>query len=132
MRQTVYHKRLVVALDQRLYIADKFCSNIVAVLVHPLSGNNLFVVGNGLCAYEIVDTSASGISQVNDDVNIGVVGNLLNLGTKAEQVSVYDVSGAMIATARDVTTMEMNLNKGVYIVKVVVDGTTIVKKIAIR
>ncbi|MBR1964314.1 MAG: family 10 glycosylhydrolase [Muribaculaceae bacterium] len=92
----------------------------------------LFVVGNGLCAYEIVDTSASGISQVNDDVNIGVVGNLLNLGTKAEQVSVYDVSGAMIAAASDVTTMEMNLNKGVYIVKVVVDGTTIVKKIAIR
>ena len=53
--QAVDHKRLIIALDQRLHIIDKFLCHIIALLVDPVSGNKLFVVGD---AVYIVDTGS--------------------------------------------------------------------------
>ena len=46
LRQTIYHKGLIISLDQRLDVIQEICSHIISFLVHPVPGNQLFVVGN--------------------------------------------------------------------------------------
>lgn len=92
----------------------------------------LFVPGNGICAYEIVDSEVSGISEtVNNRNMISIVGNTIRFNEKA-QVTVYNVAGAVIANEAGVTSMDLNIPAGVYIVKATTGTETVTKKIVVR
>ena len=67
----------------------------------------LFVPGNGLCAYEIVDTAASGVEDCTLD------------SSNATEVARYDIHGCMLSQP----------TKGINIVKMS-DGT--VKKVIVK
>ena len=93
----------------------------------------LFVPGNGICAYEIVDTSVSGIEDITINENsMTFVGNMAKFGSIAQDVKVFNLIGAVVASESNVSTIELNLPVGVYVVRAVVEGKTIVQKIIIR
>ena len=66
LRQTIYHKRLVVALNQRLNVINEFFSDVVAFLVHPAPGNQFFVISN---AVNIVDACGTHIRVIWNTVD---------------------------------------------------------------
>ena len=99
-------------------------------------GNNVmvyvYVPGNGIAGYELVDTSIVGVEGVELNHNIDVNGTVINFGRLAQYVEIYNFAGALVANSKNVTTMELNLPAGVYIVNAVVEETPCVVKIMIR
>lgn len=93
----------------------------------------LFVPGNGICAYEVTDKSVSGINVASADyAKMTISGNSIRFGNTANYVEVYNISGSMVASAKNINSMELNFPAGVYIVNATVDGEKLTKKIIIR
>lgn len=93
----------------------------------------LFVPNNGICAYEITDTSVNGIEDITvNDNSMAIVGNLVKFGSIAQDVKVYNLMGVVVASECNVSSVELNLHAGIYVVKADVEGKTIVQKIIIR
>jgi hypothetical protein len=93
----------------------------------------LFVPNNGICAYEIVDTSVSGIEDITvNESTMTIASNVVKFGSIAEDVKVFNLTGAVVASESNVSLVELNLSAGVYVVRAVIDGKTIAQKIIIR
>ena len=93
----------------------------------------LFVPNNGICAYEIVDTSVSGIEDITvNECTMTIAGNAVKFGSIAEDVKVFNLTGAVVASENNVSLVELNLSAGVYVVSAVINGKTIAQKIIIR
>ena len=93
----------------------------------------LFVPCNGICAYEIVDTSVSGIEDITVNANsMAIVGNVVKFGSIAQEVEVFNLMGTVVASESNVSSVELNLPAGIYVVKAIVDGKAIAQKIIIR
>ncbi len=93
----------------------------------------LFTVGNGICAYELTDNSVSGIDVSSTGyAGITVSGNSLKFGDTAENAVIYNISGYVVASEKNVDTMELNFPAGVYIVNATVNGEKLTKKIIVR
>ena len=92
----------------------------------------MFVPGNGICAYEIVDTSVDGIEDVYSTEGMSIIGNELKFATEAQTVMVYNIMGAVVASESNVDVVALNLPAGVYIVNAVIEGKTITQKFLIQ
>ncbi len=91
-----------------------------------------FIPGNGLCAYEIIDTSVDGIDDVFADNKMSIVGNRLAFDAKADNVIVYNLMGATVASESNISSVVLNLPAGVYVIRASVEGEVIAKKVIIR
>ena len=91
----------------------------------------LFVPGNGICAYELVDTSVSGIDDIAGQQLMNIAGNTVSFAEKA-QVVVYNVAGTVVANENDVTALQLNVPSGVYIVSAIVAGEHVTEKVVIK
>lgn len=93
----------------------------------------MYVPGCGLCAYDITDSSISGVENVADNTPvIRVVGNRVSLDVEAQNIEVYNVTGARVAQAQNASTLETSLTSGVYVVIATVDGKTYNQKVVIK
>lgn len=94
----------------------------------------LFSPGNGLCAYEIVDTSVNvnGIDEIKTNQALIISGNTIGFGEKAQSLAIYNISGVMVANESDVTSVEMNVPAGVYIIKALINDKIIARKIVVK
>lgn len=92
----------------------------------------LFVPGNGICAYEITDTSISGIANVDIKQNMNITGNIISFGAEAQSLKVYSITGALVVNEKNVTAIQHSLPSGIYIVKAVINGENICRKIIVR
>ncbi len=94
----------------------------------------LFVPGCGICAYQLTDTSYSGVDMIDvdgNDIVIRLSGSSLLFGAVAEDVSIYNVQGMEIAHAIGVSELESPATPGVYVVKAIINGVTHTQKIII-
>lgn len=95
----------------------------------------MYVPGCGLCAYDITDTSISGIENtMSEDTyfTIKARGNNIIMSDTAQSVSVYDLTGAQVAHAVNTAEMTVNLASGIYIVSATVNGNVHTQKIIIK
>ncbi len=93
----------------------------------------LFVPGNGISAYEVIDTTVSGIENVEtSNVKMTVAGNSVMFNAIAEVVTIYNMTGAQVANARNTSSVSLNLTAGVYIINAVVNGETVTQKILVK
>lgn len=95
----------------------------------------MYVPGCGLCAYDITDTSISGIeSTLSEDTHFTIKarGNNIIMSDTAQSVSVYDLTGAQVAHAVNTAEMTVNLASGIYIVSATVNGNVHTQKIIIK
>lgn len=93
----------------------------------------VYVPGNGIAAYELNDTSVSGVEDVlGQCVELTVADSKINFGTVVEDVVVYNLYGAKIASESNVSVMKLNVAPGVYIVEMTDNGNCISKKIVVK
>jgi hypothetical protein len=57
---------------------------------------------------------------------------VVKFGSITEDVKVFNLTGAVVASESNVSLVELNLSAGVYVVRAVIDGKTIAQKIIIR
>ena len=93
----------------------------------------VYVPGNGVAAYELVDTSASGIGNViSQDITACVNGSVLSLGKVVDGVAVYSVYGMKIGGGVNVSAVELNVAPGIYVVEITENSNVITKKIVVK
>ncbi|MBR5332300.1 MAG: family 10 glycosylhydrolase [Muribaculaceae bacterium] len=93
----------------------------------------VYVPGNGIAAYQLNDTSVSGIEDVlAQDMAISVEGSTIKLGKVADSVLVYSLYGIQLANASKVSAIDMNVVPGVYVVEVHDEGNVITKKVIVK
>lgn len=93
----------------------------------------VFVPGNGVAAYMLNDTRVSGIEEVVDqEVSIKVDGSVIYLGDAVDRVSVYNLCGVKLVSETKVSSIEMNVAPGIYIVEINDGGNVIAKKVIVK
>ena len=93
----------------------------------------MYVPGCGLCAYDITDTSVSGVGDVFDsEVNIKVKGNNIIVNDVAQSITVYNMMGVQVARAVNVAELNIDLTSGLYIVEAIVNGQIYNKKVIVK
>lgn len=92
----------------------------------------LFVPGNGLCAYEVIDSAINGVEDITAETSITVSGNNIAFGAMAQSIEVYGISGNMVVSESNVTSVELNVPAGVYIVKAIINGNVTSKKLIVK
>ena len=93
----------------------------------------LFVPGNGISAYEVIDTTVSGVEDVaTEGVAISVVGNQVIFGAIADTVAVYNLMGTQVAYVANASQVTVNASAGVYIVNATIDGKSVTQKVIIK
>ena len=93
----------------------------------------VYVPGNGIAAYQLNDTSVSGIEDVlAQDMAISVEGSTIKLGKVADSVLVYSLYGIQLANVSKVSAIDMNVVPGVYVVEVHDEGNVITKKVIVK
>ena len=94
----------------------------------------MYVPGCGLCAYDIKDASASGVENV-DVATVPVIRAIdgtVTLSVEAQNVAVYNVTGAKVAQAENASVVAVPFTAGVYVVVATVDGVTYNQKVVIK
>lgn len=92
-----------------------------------------YVPGAGICAYEIKDSAASGVEEtIVGGVSIVAKGNTVTLSEVAQQVGVYNMMGALVASANNVDAIEVNAPAGIYIAVASVNGKTYKQKVVLK
>lgn len=78
----------------------------------------IYVPGNGLAAYSIIDKNGAGVEGTLADNTLGIIvrGNLVTFGSEADVVEVYNMAGSLVARDTNVSTMELNVAPGTYII----------------
>ena len=119
-------------------LGDVYSSTMQAPVDYAVIDENtvrvvLYVPGCGLCAYDVTDTSVSGVESIfGSAFSIVAKGNRIVMSEVAQKVAVYDIAGTLVAQAANVAEMSVNLNSGVYIVTATVDGETYAQKVVLR
>ena len=88
---------------------------------------------NGLALYRITNTNAGGVEEntVAAAANITVNGDVIAVSETAETIEVYNVAGQKVAQVENTTEVAAPAT-GLYIVKAVVDGAPVVKKVIVK
>ena len=96
----------------------------------------LYVSGSGLCAYDIKDTSISGVDNLFNEerrLSIKVYGNYVALSEQAQSAAVYNMTGSQVAFDKNTSSVKTdNLSAGLYVVKVVANGKLYTQKVIIK
>lgn len=93
----------------------------------------VYVPGNGIAAYELNDTSISGVEEVlNQNVSLKVDGSQIKFGSVVDNVAIYNLFGMQLCSESNVSAVELNVAPGVYIVEMTDNGTTISKKVIVK
>lgn len=109
-------------------------ADIDYVAINENTGNiYMYVPGNGVCAYEIKDNGPLGVENIiTDTFGMQICGNVVKFPSMASMVSIYNMMGKTEKVCSNVTEMELNLPKGVYVINAVIEGVIYREKIAIR
>lgn len=87
--------------------------------------------GNGMAVYKLTNTAQSGVAEaVADAATITVNGGVITVSAPAETIAVYNLAGQKVAEAENASEVAAPAN-GAYIVKAVVAGTPVVKKVVL-
>ena len=93
----------------------------------------VYVPGNGVAAYELNDTSASGIENIlSQDMAISISGSTISLGKIVNRVKIYNLYGMQLANESNISAIDLNVAPGVYVVEIVDGESVISKKIMVK
>ena len=121
-------------------LGDVYSGTMHAPVDYAVIDNNtvrvvLYVPGCGLCAYDITDTSLSGVESLLDsenNVTIKVVGETIVMSETAQSVRVYNLMGMQVAQAANVAELNTDLSAGLYVVEAVVNGAVYTQKVIVK
>ena len=93
----------------------------------------VYVPGNGIAAYELNDTSISGLEEVMAQNAIMTInGSQINIGAIIENIAVYNLYGMQLASESNVSAIELNVAPGVYVIEITDKGNVVSKKVIVK
>ena len=121
-------------------LGDVYSSTMQAPIDYAVIDNNtvrvvMYVPGCGLCAYDITDTSMSGVESIlggENNVTIKAVSKTIMMSEAAQTVRVYNLMGMQVAQAANVAELNTDLSAGLYIVEAVVNGAVYTQKVIVK
>ena len=93
----------------------------------------VYVPGNGVAAYELNDTSVSGVENlISDDIEYTINGREIILSKNVDRLTVYNMFGVQMINASNVSAVDLDVLPGFYIVEVMDGGKMVSKKILVK
>ncbi len=94
----------------------------------------IYVPGNGMAAYSLsrhidIFTGAEGLN--SDNINININAQKITFGCEVDNAQIYTLSGMMVNSVENATSIESPATKGVYILRLTINGVTTTHKIVI-
>ena len=94
----------------------------------------IYVPGNGMAAYSLsrhidIFTGAEGLNSEN--ININKNAQKITFGCEVDNAQIYTLSGMMVNSAENASSIESPAAKGVYILRLTINGVTTTHKIVI-
>ena len=94
----------------------------------------IYVPGNGMAAYSLsrhidIFTGAEGLNSEN--INININAQKITFGCEVDNAQIYTLSGMMVNSAENASSIESPAAKGVYILRLTINGVTTTHKIVI-
>lgn len=92
----------------------------------------IYVPGNGMAAYALTQHIETGAENVDaENIKIGYNLNNITFGCDVDQACIYTLSGMMVNTVENASSIEKPATKGVYILQLTINGVTTTHKIVI-
>lgn len=92
----------------------------------------LYVPGNGLAAYSLTRHVATGTESINsENINININSQDITFGCDVDNAQLYTLSGMLLNSVENASSIEKPINKGVYILNITINGNTTIHKIII-
>lgn len=94
----------------------------------------LYVPGNGMAAYTLIDHIVTGAESTlaEPQVNVTISDGFINFGCEVETAQLYSLSGNLVASTNNTSFMEAPFINGVYILNTTSNGTNSTHKIIIK
>ena len=93
----------------------------------------VYVPGNGIAAYELNDTSISGVeSLISDGIDISLNGNEIILSKNVDRLAIYNMFGVQMINATNASAVDLDVLPGFYIVEITDGDNVISKKILVK
>lgn len=94
----------------------------------------IYVPGNGMAAYSLsrhidIFTGAEGLN--NENINININTQEITFGCDVDNAQLYTLSGMLLNSVENASSIEKPINKGVYILNITINGNTTIHKIII-
>lgn len=92
----------------------------------------LYVPGNGMAAYSLTRHVATGAESINsENINININSQEITFGCDVDNAQLYTLSGMLLNSVENASSIEKPINKGVYILNITINGNTTIHKIII-
>lgn len=92
----------------------------------------LYVPGSGLASYSITSHIITGAEDVETkNIKIGINNQEITFGCDVDNAQIYTLSGMMLNSTDDASSIEKPGTKGVYVLRITINGTTTTHKIVI-
>lgn len=92
----------------------------------------LYVPGNGMAAYSLTRHVATGAESINsENINININSQDITFGCDVDNAQLYTLSGMLLNSVENASSIEKPINKGVYILNITINGNTTIHKIII-
>ena len=92
----------------------------------------LYVPGSGLASYSITSHIVTGAENIeSNSIKIATTQDEIKFGCEVNNAQIYTLSGMLINSTNNSSSIEKPLNKGVYILQLTINGVTTTHKIVI-
>lgn len=104
---------------------DEFAGNNVHIAFRAYTYGRQTLMLDNIGLYGDFEEVHTSISKVAEGINnISIEGDMLNVNATADRIDIIDIDGRIIATANNVTSMNIaSLSAGVYMARINIDGT---------
>ena len=108
------------------------CNADGSVFFGYLGGGEIPVYNYSIVLPESLDVTSIQTAQ-NDGKILYYTNGAINFGGEAQQVSIYNINGSMVYQASNApSTLRLDLPAGIYAIKAIIDGQSVLAKIAIK
>lgn len=92
----------------------------------------LYVPGSGLASYSITSHIVTGAENIeSNSIKIATTQDEIKFGCEVDNAQIYTLSGMLINSVDNASSIEKPANKGVYILRLTIEGITTIHKIII-
>ena len=93
----------------------------------------IYVPGNGMAAYTLTQHIETGTEDIDvEQINIEYNANEITFGCDVDNAQLYTLSGILVNSVEEASSIEKPFTQGVYILRITLDGVTSTHKIVLK
>ena len=93
----------------------------------------LYVPGSGLASYSITSHIITGVEDIEaKNIKLGITNQEITFGCTVDSAQLYTLSGILVNSVEEASSIEKPFTQGVYILRITLDGVTSTHKIVLK